>query len=121
VQQIELLQGAWSELAIHTENLEAQLWESQREAEQQPQKLQEKMERVVLEGNNARETLHKRTAECTRIFWEVSDWMGIISWCNQTLEDLCMKIQSLNEEVSITMDPLEQQENLTRSNKQTMS
>jgi hypothetical protein len=35
------------------------LWESQREAEQQPKKLQEKMEKVVLEGNNARETLHK--------------------------------------------------------------
>jgi hypothetical protein len=79
VEQIELLQVAWSELAICTENLEAQLWESQQEAEKQPQKLQEKMERVVLEGNNARETLHKKTAECTKIFWEVSDWMGIIS------------------------------------------
>jgi hypothetical protein len=35
--QIELLQGAWSQLAIHAENLEVQLWESQQEAEQQPQ------------------------------------------------------------------------------------
>jgi hypothetical protein len=97
-------------LAIHAENLEAQLWESQREAEQQPRKLQEQMEKVVLEGNNARETLHKRTTECTRIFHEVSDWMGIIARHNQTLEDVCAKIQSLNEEVVVTMDPLEQQE-----------
>jgi hypothetical protein len=50
-----------------------------RKQKNNPQKLQEKMERVVLEGNNARETLHKKTAECTNIFWEVSDWMGIIS------------------------------------------
>jgi hypothetical protein len=53
------------------------------------------MEKIVLEGNNARETLHKRTVECTKIFREVSDWMGIISRCNQTLEDLCVNIQSL--------------------------
>jgi hypothetical protein len=68
VQKIELLQVAWSELAIHTENLEAQLWESQHEAEKQPRKLQEKMESVVVEGNKARVTLHRRTAECTNIF-----------------------------------------------------
>jgi hypothetical protein len=37
--QIELLQGAWSQLAIHVEHLEVQLWQSQQEAEQQPQKL----------------------------------------------------------------------------------
>jgi len=36
--------------------------------------------------------------------------MGIISRCNQTLEDLCMKIQLLNEEASNALDPLEQQE-----------
>jgi hypothetical protein len=36
--------------------------------------------------------------------------MGIISRHNQTLEDLCMKIQSLNEEATNTLDPLEQQE-----------
>jgi hypothetical protein len=36
--------------------------------------------------------------------------MGIIARCNQTLEDVCTKIQSLNEEVVVTMDPLEQQE-----------
>jgi hypothetical protein len=109
MEKIELLQVAWSELAIHTERFEAQLRESHQEEEQQHQKLQEKMERVVLEGNNARETLHKKTVECTKIFWEVSYWMGIISRCNQTLEDLCMKIHSLNEEVSIAMDLLEQQ------------
>jgi hypothetical protein len=34
MQQIELLQVAWLELAILTKNLEAQLRESQREAEQ---------------------------------------------------------------------------------------
>jgi cysteinyl-tRNA synthetase len=90
--------------------LEAQLRESQHEAEQQPRKLQEKMEKVVLEGNNAREALHKCTTECTRIFHEVSDWMGIIARRNQTLEDVHTRIQSLNEEVAVTMDPLEQQE-----------
>jgi hypothetical protein len=86
------------------------LRDSKREVELQPRKLQEKLEKVVLEGNNARVTLHKRTAECTTIFKEVSDWMGIISRCNQTLEDLCLQIQSLNEEATNTMDPLEQQE-----------
>jgi len=29
---IELLQGAWSQLAIHAENLEVQLWQSQQKA-----------------------------------------------------------------------------------------
>jgi hypothetical protein len=88
---IELLQGAWSQLAIHTEKLEVQLWESQQEAEKQPQKLQEKMEKIVLEGNNARATLHKCTTECTKIFQEVNDWMGIIARHNQTLEDMHAK------------------------------
>jgi hypothetical protein len=46
------------------------------------------MEKVVLEGNNARAALHKHTNECTRIFREVNDWMGIIARCNQTLEDV---------------------------------
>jgi hypothetical protein len=68
------------------------LWEIQREAEQQPWKLQEKMERFTLKGNNTRETLHKQTAECTKIFQEVSNWMGIISRHNQTLEELHVKI-----------------------------
>jgi hypothetical protein len=45
-----------------------------------------------------------------RIFHEVSDWMGIIARCNQTLEDVRARIQFLNEEVAVTMDPLEQQE-----------
>ena len=61
-----------------------------------------------MEGNNARVTLHKRTAECITIFKEFSDWMGIISRRNQTLEDLRLQIQSLNEEVTNTLDPLEQ-------------
>ena len=68
------------------------------------------MEKIVLEGNNARATLHKQTVECTKIFKEVRDWMGIISRCNHTLEDLCMKIQLLNAEETNTLDPLEQQE-----------
>jgi hypothetical protein len=68
------------------------------------------MEKVVLEGNNAREALHKRIAECTKIFHEVSDWMEIIVRHNQTLEDVHARIQFLNEEVSVTMDSLEQQE-----------
>jgi hypothetical protein len=67
------------------------------------------MEKIVLEGNNARENLHKWTVECTKIFREVSDWMGIISRCNHTLEDLRTKIQSLNAEATNTLDPLEQQ------------
>jgi hypothetical protein len=108
--QIELLQGAWSQLAIHVEHMEVQLWKTQQEAEKQPRKLQEKMEKIVLEGNNARATLHKRTTECTNIFREVSDWMGIIARCNQTLEDVCTRIQVLNEEVVATMDPLEKQQ-----------
>jgi hypothetical protein len=37
------------------------------------------MDKLVLEGNNARENLHKITAKCTKIFIEVSDWMRIIS------------------------------------------
>jgi hypothetical protein len=68
------------------------------------------MEKIVLEGNNARATLHKCTTECTKIFREVSDWMGIIARHNQTLEDVCTRIQLLNEEVVATMDPLEQQQ-----------
>jgi len=94
-------------LAICTKNLEAQLRESQCEARQQPKKLQEKMEKVVLEGNNIREILYKCTPKGTRIFQEVSDWMVIIARRNQTLEDVGTEIQSLNEEVVITMDPLE--------------
>ena len=87
-----------------------QLWESQQEAEKQPWKLQEQMDKIVLEGNNARATLHKRTIECTKIFQEVSDWMGIIVRRNQTLEDMSKRIQFLKEEVAFTMHLLEQQE-----------
>jgi threonyl-tRNA synthetase len=76
MQHIELLQGEWTELSIRTENLEAQLRESQEEAKQQHWKIQEKMEIFMLEGNNARATLHKRTVECTRIFRKlVNGWV----------------------------------------------
>jgi hypothetical protein len=68
------------------------------------------MEKIILEGNNARATLHKRTVECTKIFIEVSDWMGIISRHNQTLEELHVNIQSLSEEEANTLDLLEQQD-----------
>jgi hypothetical protein len=68
------------------------------------------MEKIVLKGNNARATLHKRTTKCIKIFREVSDWMGIITRCNQTLEDMHARIQLLNEEVATTMDPLEKQQ-----------
>jgi hypothetical protein len=47
--------------------------------------------------------------DCTRIFKEVSDWMGIIARQNQVLEELHTKIQVLNEQVVVTMDPIEQQ------------
>jgi hypothetical protein len=97
-------------LVERVEILKAQLRDNKKEAEFQPKKLWEKMEKIVLKGNNARETLHKQTVECTKIFKEVRDWMGIISRCNHTLEDLRMKIQSLNEEEKNDLDPLEQQE-----------
>jgi hypothetical protein len=35
--------------------------------------------------------------------------MGIIARRNQVLEEVCTKIQVLNEEFSSTMDPMEQQ------------
>jgi hypothetical protein len=73
------------------------------------------MEKMVLEGNNAQATLPKHTTKCTHIFIEVSDWMGIISRHNQTLEDVHTRIQVLNEEVVATMDPLEQQQNFDQS------
>jgi hypothetical protein len=86
------------------------LWEIHREVEKQPQTLQEKMENVFLEGSNTKSALHKHTAECTRIFHEVNDWMGIITRHNQTLEDVRARIQLLNEEFAVTMDLLEKQE-----------
>jgi hypothetical protein len=69
------------------------------------------MDKIVLEGNNSRATLHKCTTEYTKILRKVSDWVGIISRHNQTLEDVRTRIQVLNDEVATTMDPLEQQEN----------
>jgi hypothetical protein len=53
------------------------------------------------------QALHKRTTECTKIFHEVNDWMGIIARRNQTLEDVRARIQLLNEKVVVTMDSLE--------------
>jgi hypothetical protein len=89
--------------------VEVHLRKTQQEAEKHPWKLQEKMEKIVLEGNNDRATLHKRTTNCTKIFREFSDWMGIIARHNRTLDDMHTIIQVLNEEVVATMDPLEQQ------------
>jgi hypothetical protein len=68
------------------------------------------MHRIIFQGNNGRVALHKQTADCTRIFKEVSDWMGIITCQNQVLEEACTNIQVLNEEVMVTMDPIEQQQ-----------
>jgi hypothetical protein len=51
-------------------------------AEAQPRELQQHLERVFLEGNDARDLLHKKTVECTTIFKEVNDWMGVITHCN---------------------------------------
>jgi hypothetical protein len=68
------------------------------------------MQKIVLEDNNARAALHKYTVECTKIFREVIDWMGIIARCNQVLEDVRTKIQVQNDEVVATVDPMEQQQ-----------
>jgi hypothetical protein len=54
--------------------------------------------------------LHKHTTDCTKIFKEVSDYMGIISRWDQVLEEVHTNIQVLNEEVVVTMDPMEQQQ-----------
>ena len=89
---IELLQGSWSQLAIHVEKMEVQLQQSQQEVDTEPRKLQEKMEKVVLEGNNARVALHKCTTKCTKIFREVSDRMEIMARHNQTLEEVRTRI-----------------------------
>jgi hypothetical protein len=97
-------------LEDRAEDLQEKLEGMKLKAEGQPRELQQQLERVVLEGNDARDVLHKKTVECTTIFKEVSDWMGVITRCNQALEELCMKIQTLNEEASKAQDPLEQQE-----------
>jgi DNA repair ATPase RecN len=109
-QQIELLQEAWTQLTTCMEKIQEKLQQVQQEAEQQPRQLQDQMQRIILQGNNARVTLHKKTTDCTRIFKEVSDWMGIIARRNQVLEEVHTKIQVLNEEVAVTMDPIEQQQ-----------
>jgi hypothetical protein len=54
--------------------------------EAQPKEIQQQLERVVLEGNDARALLHKKMVECTTIFKELSDWMGVITHRNQALE-----------------------------------
>jgi hypothetical protein len=41
---------------------------------------------------------------------KLDNYMGIITRHNQTMEDVCARIQFLNELVGVTMDPLEQQE-----------
>jgi hypothetical protein len=85
MEQIELIHVSWSELVEREESLKAQLQDNKKEAELQPNKLREKMEKIVLEGNNERETLHKRTVKCTKIFGEIIDWMGITSRHKHTL------------------------------------
>jgi hypothetical protein len=55
------------------------------------------MDKLVLEGNNARAALHKCTTKGTRIFREVRDWMRIIARHNQTMEDVHTRIKPLNE------------------------
>jgi hypothetical protein len=46
--QIELLQEAWTQLATHTEKIQAKLQQVQQEAEQQPRQLQDQMQRIIL-------------------------------------------------------------------------
>jgi hypothetical protein len=53
-QQIELLQVAWTQLATCTEQIQEKLQQVQQEAEQQPRQLQEQMQKIILQGNNAR-------------------------------------------------------------------
>jgi hypothetical protein len=77
----------------------------------QPKELQQQLKRVFVEGNDARVLLHKKTVECTTIFNEVSEWMGVITHHNQALEDLRIIIHTLNEKATKTHDPLEQEEN----------
>jgi hypothetical protein len=59
--------------------------------EEQPEELQQQLEKIVLEANDARDVMHKKTAECTTILKEVNDWMGVINRRNQALEDLQKK------------------------------
>jgi hypothetical protein len=68
------------------------------------------MQKIILQGNDARATMHKHTAECTKTFMEFNDWMGIMARRNQVLEDVRTRIQVLNEEVAATIDPMEQQQ-----------
>jgi hypothetical protein len=46
--------------------------------EEQPEELQQQLEKIVLEANDARDVMHKKTIECTTILKEVNDWMGVI-------------------------------------------
>jgi len=68
------------------------------------------MKKIILQGNNTWVALHKHTSDCTKIFREVSDWMGIIARQNHVLEEVHTKIQVMTEEVAATMDPMEQQQ-----------
>jgi hypothetical protein len=47
--------------------------------------------------------------------------MGIITRCNQVLEEVCTKIQVLNEEVVAMMDPMEQQQKFDQIQQETMN
>jgi hypothetical protein len=66
--QIELLQGSMVTVGHLCRESGSAVVDRVNKKQKQPQKLQEQMEKIVLEGNNARATLHKRTTECTKIF-----------------------------------------------------
>jgi hypothetical protein len=108
-EQLELVQQAWEVLTDLVEDLQTQLEGMKLKAQAQSRELQQHLERVVLEGNDARDLLHKKTVECTTIFKEVRYWMGVITCHNQGLEELWTRIQTLNKEATKTHNPLEQQ------------
>jgi hypothetical protein len=67
-EKIDLVQQAWEVLKYQSEDLQTHLEGMNLRAEEQTRELQQQLERVVLEGNDARDMLHKKTIECTTIF-----------------------------------------------------
>jgi uncharacterized coiled-coil DUF342 family protein len=94
---IKLVQQAWEVLTDQAKDLQTQLEGMKLRVKAHPRELQHQIQRFVLEGNDARDLLHKNIAKCTTIFKEVSEWIGVITHCNQELEELRTKIQTLNE------------------------
>jgi hypothetical protein len=80
-EQLKLVLQAWEVLTDRVEDLQTKLEGMKLRAKVQPKELQQQLERVVLEGNDARDLLHKKTVECTTIFKEVNNWMGVINHC----------------------------------------